>query len=143
MSFVCRLGSLCGSARGVLAGSISSGSAMAGPSSPQRQLHSLRRSPCCCSARRPATSSRASLTPNVRLACISTSARRSSQQAWMGAAASTLPTLSQSIESNTLLAATMRAMHVIAPLSLADSSWDNVGLLVGASDLSSVRCATR
>jgi hypothetical protein len=61
----------------------------------------------------------------------------------MGAAASTLPTLSQSIESNTLLAATMRAMHVIAPLSLADSSWDNVGLLVGASDLSSVRCATR
>jgi hypothetical protein len=56
----------------------------------------------------------------------------------MGAAASTLPALSQSIESNTLLAATMRAMHVIAPLSLSDSSWDNVGLLVGASDVSSV-----
>lgn len=45
---------------------------------------------------------------------------------------STSLSLSPSIEANQTLATLMRAMHRIAPLSLADSSWDNVGLLLQA-----------
>ncbi|PWN19223.1 NGG1p interacting factor 3 [Microstroma glucosiphilum] len=45
---------------------------------------------------------------------------------------STSLSLSPSIEANQTLATLMRSMHRIAPLSLADSSWDNVGLLLEA-----------
>lgn len=38
--------------------------------------------------------------------------------------------LSESVQSKPSLAELMNAMHVIAPLSLADTSWDNVGLLL-------------
>ena len=41
-------------------------------------------------------------------------------------------TPSPSVAKNAPLAATMRAMDQLAPLRLADSSWDNVGLLVEA-----------
>ncbi|KAK0527983.1 hypothetical protein OC835_004814 [Tilletia horrida] len=40
--------------------------------------------------------------------------------------------LSASVRANKPLAAVMRAMHAIAPLHLADRSWDNVGLLLEA-----------
>ncbi|KAL9932560.1 hypothetical protein V8E36_008677 [Tilletia maclaganii] len=40
--------------------------------------------------------------------------------------------ITASVRANKPLAAVMRAMHVIAPLHLADRSWDNVGLLLEA-----------
>lgn len=40
--------------------------------------------------------------------------------------------LPSSIQDNPTLATVMRTMHRIAPLSLADTSWDNVGLLLQA-----------
>lgn len=40
--------------------------------------------------------------------------------------------LPPSIQENPTLATAMRTMHRIAPLSLADTSWDNVGLLLQA-----------
>lgn len=40
--------------------------------------------------------------------------------------------LSPSVDSNETLARLMRTMHDIAPLTLADTSWDNVGLLLEA-----------
>ncbi|KAE8227990.1 hypothetical protein CF326_g7095 [Tilletia indica] len=43
-----------------------------------------------------------------------------------------MASLSASVRANKPLAAVMRAMHAIAPLHLADKSWDNVGLLLEA-----------
>ncbi|CAO1638751.1 unnamed protein product [Sympodiomycopsis kandeliae] len=42
------------------------------------------------------------------------------------------PLLSETVKSNRTLSDVMTAMHHIAPLTLADTSWDNVGLLLEA-----------